>query len=1025
MQTLLQPCKSLPLFNSSLPLSINNCLLTYNVSIHNKCLKSSSFHLFPNIGSLKTLPFSKNIPPWRSTHISFCRQDDAFDDFSSTQLPEKAQNHRTHENEELELLNKPSPVATNNGIGNENKLDVNVGADLLGTMLTKEVLPLYDKEMEYLLCDMDKDSERFMVRGKMGIVKDEAAVSGGAGPGRPVVETGTILFAEVLGRTLSGRPLLSTRRLFRRIAWHRVRQVKELNEPIEVKITEWNTGGLLTRIEGLRAFLPKAELMNRVNNFKELKENVGRRIYVLITRINETNNDLILSEREAWEMLNLQEGTLLEGTVKKIFSYGAQVRIGETNRSGLLHISNISRSRVTAVHDLLKVDEKVKALVVKSMFPDKISLSIADLESEPGLFISNKEIHDMNSKIDQRSNSLITLKYGVRRLKTINPRAKAADPSAKASSSVLSSWNPSSLTPCSWQGITCSPQNRVISLSLPNTFLNLSSLPSELSSLTCLQLLNLSSTNISGTIPTSFGQLTHLRLLDLSSNSISGYIPQELGLLSSLQFLYLNSNRLSGRIPPQLANLTSLQVFCLQDNLFNGSIPSQLGSLISLQQFRVGGNPYLTGDIPPQLGLLTNLTTFGAAATGLSGVIPPTFGKLINLQTLALYDTEVFGSIPLELGLCSELRNLYLHMNKLTGSIPQLGKLQKLTSLLLWGNALSGHIPAELSNCSSMVVLDASANDLSGEIPSDLGKLVVLEQLHLSDNSLTGAIPWQLSNCTSLTALQLDKNQLSASFGNCTELYALDLSRNKLTGTIPDEVFGLKKLSKLLLLGNSLSGGLPRSIANCQSLVRLRLGENQLSGQIPKEIGQLQNLVFLDLYVNHFSGAIPIEIANITVLELLDVHNNHFTGEIPSQLGELVNLEQLDLSRNSFNGEIPWSFGNFSYLNKLILNNNLLSGSIPRSIKNLQKLTLLDLSYNSLSGPIPPEIGYVTSLTISLDLSSNAFTGELPQTMSSLTQLQSIDLSHNLLYGNIKVLGSLTSLTSLNISCKTFQALFL
>ncbi|KAJ9146073.1 hypothetical protein P3X46_028387 [Hevea brasiliensis] len=444
MQTLLQPCKSLPLFNSSLPLSINNCLLTYNVSIHNKCLKSSSFHLFPNIGSLKTLPFSKNIPPWKSTHISFCRQDDAFDDFSSTQLPEKAQNHRTHENEELELLNKPSPVATNNGIGlevdkesktdnkeealapflklfkprdsleeayeeeddssvvegksslnnkdkeakkvnvdyyepkpgdfvvgvvvsgNENKLDVNVGADLLGTMLTKEVLPLYDKEMEYLLCDMDKDSERFMVRGKMGIVKDEAAVSGGAGPGRPVVETGTILFAEVLGRTLSGRPLLSTRRLFRRIAWHRVRQ-------------------------GLRAFLPKAELMNRVNNFKELKENVGRRIYVLITRINETNNDLILSEREAWEMLNLQEGTLLQGTVKKIFSYGAQVRIGETNRSGLLHISNISRSRVTAVHDLLKVDEKVKALVVKSMFPDKISLSIADLESEPGLFISNKE----------------------------------------------------------------------------------------------------------------------------------------------------------------------------------------------------------------------------------------------------------------------------------------------------------------------------------------------------------------------------------------------------------------------------------------------------------------------------------------------------------------------------------------------------------------------------------------------------------------------------------------------------------
>ena len=109
--------------------------------------------------------------------------------------------------------------------GNENKLDVNVGADLLGTMLTKEVLPLYGKEMENLLFDVNKDAESFMVHGKMGIVKNDDAISGVPVPGRPVVETGTILFAEVLGRTLSGRPLLSTRRLFRRIAWHRVRQV--------------------------------------------------------------------------------------------------------------------------------------------------------------------------------------------------------------------------------------------------------------------------------------------------------------------------------------------------------------------------------------------------------------------------------------------------------------------------------------------------------------------------------------------------------------------------------------------------------------------------------------------------------------------------------------------------------------------------------------------------------------------------------------------------------------------------------
>ncbi|KAL5975502.1 hypothetical protein ACLOJK_019824 [Asimina triloba] len=312
--------------------------------------------------------------------------------------------------------------------GNESKLDVNVGADLLGTMLTKEVLPLYNEEISSISCDL-RNVEEFMVAGKIGIVEDEEGMSVGESvSGRPVVEVGTILFAEVLGRTLSGRPLLSTRRMFRRVAWHRARQIKQLNEPIQVTISEWNTGGLLTRIEGLRAFLPKAELLNRTNNFTALKENIGRQIFVLITRIDEESNDLIISEKEAWEMLHLQEGTLLEGTIRKIFPYGAQVRIGDTNRSNLgvlngewlklsvtagarhwqldvnvikrtgkgygcwmgeratqtdLHLDGFGAlftadacgcSRVTSVSDLLKEGEKVKVLVVKPMFAGKISL---------------------------------------------------------------------------------------------------------------------------------------------------------------------------------------------------------------------------------------------------------------------------------------------------------------------------------------------------------------------------------------------------------------------------------------------------------------------------------------------------------------------------------------------------------------------------------------------------------------------------------------------------------------------------
>ncbi|KAJ1284107.1 hypothetical protein BS78_03G178900 [Paspalum vaginatum] len=274
--------------------------------------------------------------------------------------------------------------------GTEARLDVAVGADRLATLLSKELLPL------------DRNSANTPMRqalprpGSVGVmagpdIDDDEEVRKQERGSRTLVAPGTVVFAEVLGRTLSGRPLLSARRLFRRLAWHRARQIMQLDEPIEVKIYEWNTGGLLTRIEGLRAFLPKFELMDRISSFTDLKSKVGCSIRVCIVKLDEDTNALIISEKKAWEMTYLKEGTLLQGTVRKIFQYGAQVRIAGTNRSGLLHISNISRGRVLSVSDILKIDGEVKVIVIKSNVPDKIALSIADLESAPGLFLSDRE----------------------------------------------------------------------------------------------------------------------------------------------------------------------------------------------------------------------------------------------------------------------------------------------------------------------------------------------------------------------------------------------------------------------------------------------------------------------------------------------------------------------------------------------------------------------------------------------------------------------------------------------------------
>lgn len=291
--------------------------------------------------------------------------------------------------------------------GNENRLEINIGSAGPARMYLNEVLPNNQSQMDRILCELRTDSYtganyaaaadgngcNLFGKGMMGILKEKRAIGDGwTRTGTSPIEEGTILYAQVLGRTLSGEPLLSSRRFARRVAWQRVKQINEENEPIEIYISEWNTGGLVSRIEGLRAFLPKGEMVNiPFDNFAALKENVGKKMSVLIKVVNEASEALIVSERLAWKRRNFYEGNLLQGTIKRLFSYGAEVNIDGTSLSGLLHISNISCTQVSSIGSVFSEGEKVKVMVVRSNFQNKATFSTADLESEGGLILTNKK----------------------------------------------------------------------------------------------------------------------------------------------------------------------------------------------------------------------------------------------------------------------------------------------------------------------------------------------------------------------------------------------------------------------------------------------------------------------------------------------------------------------------------------------------------------------------------------------------------------------------------------------------------
>ena len=131
-------------------------------------------------------------------------------------------------------------------------------------------------------------------------------------------------------------------------------------------------------------------------------------------------------------------------------------------------------------------------------------------------------------------------------------------------------------TPLSqWHGVTVNVEGRVVRLTLRSNQLS-GEIPSELGSLSSLEMLLLSDNQLSGTIPRELGNFSNLEWLFLDGNQLSGAIPADLGNLVNLTGLWLHDNQLSGAIPPELGNLTNLDTLNLAGNQLTGCVPDAL-----------------------------------------------------------------------------------------------------------------------------------------------------------------------------------------------------------------------------------------------------------------------------------------------------------------------------------------------------------------------------------------------------------------------------------------------------------------
>ena len=630
----------------------------------------------------------------------------------------------------------------------------------------------------------------------------------------------------------------------------------------------------------------------------------------------------------------------------------------------------------------------------------------------------------------------------------------------------------------SWHGVTTDRNDRVVELDLSENELN-GTIPSELGSLTNLEMLDLSENQLRGTIPPELGNLTNLEVLNLFENRLSGTIPSELGNLSNLGGLALSKNNLRGTIPSDLAKLNSLTWLILWGNQLDGSIPSELGRLTNLVWLYLSENR-LSGTIPSELGNLTNLEELNLWGNQLSGAIPSELGQLTNLTDLALSSNRLSGAIPPELGNLINLEGLFLWDNELSGTVPpELEDLSGLTQLFLSKNRLGGCLPEVWRD-----IEDSDLDDVGLQFCSDRDVLVTLYEATDGDNWLENR-NW-LSNrpigdwygvtvddSGRVIELILTENELNGAIppelGNLTKLEALDLAVNQLRGTIPLELVNLSRLTHLFLYSNQLTGSISPELSKLAKLEQLALSWNRLGGTVPPELGKLARLEMLVISGNRLTGNIPPELGNLARLKALAIHVNRLTGNIPPELNKLSGLELLFLADNRLNGCIPevWQdvrdndldevdlpictdedalialyeaadgdnwVSNRNWLSnrpigtwygvvtdendrviELDLSDNELKGTIPSELGHLAYLEGLYLSENQLSGSIPSALSVLSNL-IELDLWTNELTGPIPPELGRLANLEMLHLGKNELSGTIPPeLGNLTRLEELGL----------
>ncbi len=262
----------------------------------------------------------------------------------------------------------------------------------------------YGDVMEGIIMHLDRDELLVDIGSKAEGIVPAKEYSSLSAEEKDKLEIGdSILVFVVQPENPEGHPVVSIDRARQEKSWRKLQEIHERNEVIEAEVTNYNKGGLLVNLDGVRGFVPASQVSeirggDESSKQADMARLIGSSLPLKVIEINRHRNRLILSERQAIQerrdvmkeklIEELKEGEVRKGRVSSICDFGAFVDIGGAD--GLVHLSELSWSRVRHPSELLKIGEEVDVYVLGINAQEKkIALSIKRTQAEPWSRVAN------------------------------------------------------------------------------------------------------------------------------------------------------------------------------------------------------------------------------------------------------------------------------------------------------------------------------------------------------------------------------------------------------------------------------------------------------------------------------------------------------------------------------------------------------------------------------------------------------------------------------------------------------------